>query len=177
MRFFPFFILAYVALGIQVGLTGYGTIYQARPNLVLLVAIFIAVNAHRDAALLGCFLLGFAQDLLTSQSPLGLNALSYSLIGILVINTQEIVYSDHFLTHISLGLLSGLVYAFLIYAHGWIYYSLLHASAKMARPFVGPLVVSAFYTAGLAPFVLALLRKMKRIFGFRPLRSHGNGRR
>ena len=177
MRFFPFFILAYFALGIQFGLTGYGAIYQARPNLVLLVAIFIAVNAHRDAGLLGCFLLGFMQDLLSSQSPLGLNAFSYGVIGMIVINTQEFVYSDHFLTHISLGLLGGLLYALLVYTHGWVYFSLLHGSLKMTRPSAGPLVVSAFYTAALAPFVLALLRRMKRIFGFRPLRSHGNGRR
>ena len=121
MRFLPFFILAYIALGIQSGLTGYGAIYQARPNLALLVVIFIAVNANRDAALLGCFLLGLTQDLLTGQSPLGLNAVSYGLIGILVINTQEVVYSDHFLTHISLGLLGGLMYALLVYGHGWIY--------------------------------------------------------
>ena len=177
MRFLPFFILAYIALGIQSGLAGYGTLYQSRPNLALLVVIFIAVNANRDAALLGCFLLGLTQDLLTGQSPLGLNAVSYGLIGMLVINTQEVVYSDHFLTHISLGLLGGLVYALLIYGHGWIYYSLIHSSLKSARPSAMPLVAGAFYTAALAPFVLAILRRIKRVFGFRPLRSHGNGRR
>src|SRR5436305_14664380 len=109
MRWLPFFILAYVMLGVQVGLSGFDQVYRGRPNFVLLAVVFIAVNAHRDAGLLGCFLLGLMQDLLT-QSPLGLNAMAYGAIGMLVIGLQEVVYREHFLTHIALGLAGGLRY-------------------------------------------------------------------
>ena len=129
-----------------------------------------------DAALLGCLLLGFMQDLLTPNSPLGLNAFAYGVIAIFIVSTQEVVYKDHFLTHLTLGLASGLFYALLIYGHGWLYHSVMHPQYKSDRVPGGPLIGSAIYTAILAPLILALLRKIKRRFGFRPLRTHGSGR-
>ena len=174
MRWFPFFILAYIALGIQFGLSGYGILLN-RPNLVLVVAIFVAVSAQRNAAVLACLLLGLTQDLLTHQSPLGLTAFAYGLIGLVVVNTQEIVDRNHFLTHIFLGLLGGLLYGMIVYLHGWIY-NMIHPAQKLTHASIGSLVLAAFYTALLAPFVMGLLRRMKRMFGFRPLRMHGNGR-
>ena len=176
MRWIPFFIFAYITLGVQIGLSGFMDIGLAKPNLMLLAAIFVAVNAQRDAALLGCFLLGLAQDLLTQQTPIGLNAFCYGLIGMFVISTQEIVYKDHFLTHLTLGLLGGLLYALLMYGHGWLYYVTLHSALKISRPPVSPWLASAIYTAAIAPIVFVLLRKVKRPFGFRPLRTHGSGR-
>jgi rod shape-determining protein MreD len=170
MRWLPFFILAYVVLGVQVGLSGYDQIYRGRPNFALLAVVFIAVNAHRDAALLGCFLLGLMQDLLT-QVPLGLNALAYGVVGILVIALQEVVYREHFLTHLVLGLAGGLVYAAVVYLHGVIY-TAMRGPRAFSRPSLAPLLAGAIYTAALAPFVLYLLVRMKRLFGFRPVRSH-----
>ena len=169
MRWFPFFILAYVVLGVQLGLSGYVDVYRAQPNFVLLAAVFVAVNAQRDAALLGCFLLGLMQDLLT-QSPLGLTAFSYGLIGMFVVSTQEIVYREHFLTHLSLGFAGGLIYAFIVFAHGLLY-PLLHASRGFLRPSLGPLFAGAVYTAILAPLLMYLLQRMRKPFGFRPLRA------
>src|SRR5207302_11297496 len=129
-----------------------------------------AVNGHRDAALLACFLLGFMQDLLT-QAPLGLNAFAYGAIGILVIAMQEVVYREHFLTHLMLGFVGGLVYAAIVYAHGLIY-AAMRGPAGYARPLLAPLLEGAIYTAVLAPFILYVLVRMKRLFGFRLTRSH-----
>ena len=39
MKWFPFFILAYLVAGIQFGLSGYGVVFQARPNLLLILAL------------------------------------------------------------------------------------------------------------------------------------------
>lgn len=170
MRWLPFFILAYVVLGVQVGLSGYDHLHRGRPNFVLLAVVFIAVNGHRDAALLGCFLLGFMQDLLT-QAPLGLNAFAYGAIGMLVIAMQEVVYREHFLTHLMLGFVGGVVYAAIAYTHGLIY-SAIRGPSAYPRPLLAPLLEGAIYTAVLAPFVLYVLVRMKRLFGFRPSRSH-----
>ena len=176
MKWFPFFILAYLALGIQFGLSGYAAILNARPNFVLLVAIFVAVNAPRNAALAACLLLGLMQDLLMHESPLGLTAFAYGLIAVAVLSTQEIVDRDHFLTHISLAILAGLLYAVVVALHSWLYYSVLHPSPKLTRPSVGPLFTGAFYTGVLAPFVFAALGRSKRVFGFRSKRTHGSRR-
>jgi rod shape-determining protein MreD len=175
MRWLPFFILAYVALGIQIGLSGYDSVYRARPNLVLLAVIFVAVNAQRDAAVIGCFLLGLMQDLLT-QSPLGLTAFAYGLIALFVVSLQEVVYRDHFLTHVALGLAGGLIYAAVVYVHGLIY-ARAHASRTWSRPSLMPLLAGAVYTAIMAPIVLYLLQRTRRMFGFRAVRMlHGTKR-
>jgi rod shape-determining protein MreD len=176
MRWLPFFILAYVMLGLQVGLSGYGHVLSGRPNLVLMALVFVAINAQRTAALVGCFILGLLQDLLTQQSPLGLNAICYTMVGWFIVSTQEIVDRNHFLTHIVLVLLGGLLYSLLIYGHGWIYYGWLKSGLRLAHPRGTPLIVSAVYSALLAPFVLFVLFRMRRIFGFRSLRSLSSGR-
>ena len=175
MRWLPFFILAYVVLGVQSGLSGYDQVYRGRPNLVLLAALFVAVHAQRDAALLASFMLGLMQDLLT-DSPLGLNAFAYGAIAAIVVNVQEVVYRDHVLTHVSLGLVVGLIYAAIVYVHGLIYHW-AHAagrSSSWARPSLLPLLVGAVYTAALAPVVLYVLQRFRRVFGFRAVRMmHG----
>ena len=93
MRWFPFFILGYVATGLQLGLRGFIEIHDAEPNLILLAAVFVAVNAQRNSALLGCVLLGLVQDLLTPQSPMGLNAFAYGVVAVFIVSTQEIAFS------------------------------------------------------------------------------------
>src|SRR4051794_30868079 len=120
MRWLTYFILAYVALGIQVGLGDYVRYQGATPNFVLLVAVFVAINAPRDAALLGCFALGVMHDLLTQQAP-GLFALAYGLVGLMIAGTHQVVYREHPLTHFSMTLASGIVVAVILVLHAWIH--------------------------------------------------------
>src|ERR1700760_4481629 len=118
MRWISYFILAYVTLGLQIGLAPHLRYQGAAPNLVLLAVIFIALNAPPDAALLGAFVLGVLQDLLTQQQP-GLFAFSYGLVGMFVVSTQQLVYREHPLTHLSLALIAGIMTACIILLHGW----------------------------------------------------------
>ena len=189
MRWVTYLILAYLAIGLQVGLGAYVEYQGATPNLVLLAAVFIAINAPRDAALLGCFGMGLMHDLLTHQPP-GLFALSYGLVGLMAAGAQQVVYRDHPLTHFSMALGAGLVVALLVLLNGW------------ARP-PGPAVTAwvggvgpapatqmsfaevrlspaveftrALYTAVLAPVALGLLVRVKRAFAFQqPRRKLAN---
>jgi len=165
MRWISYFILAYVALAIQVGAGPYLRWNGASPNFVLLAVIFLAVNAPREPALLGCLGLGFMQDLLT-QSPLGLYMLAYGLVGMFVVSTQQIVYREHPLTHFSLALMSGMLTAAVLLLQG-----LIH------RPGPGAwgLVVTTIYTALLSPLVLAVLQRLSRAFAFQPTRRSLRG--
>ena len=52
MRWWSFAILAYVAVAVHLGLGGYANWGTLSPNLVLPVAVFIAINARREPALL-----------------------------------------------------------------------------------------------------------------------------
>src|SRR5947208_13138077 len=157
MRWPAYFILVYVAVGVQVGAGEFLRVGGARPDLVLLAVIFIAINAPRDAALLGAFGIGLIQDLV-SLSPLGLYALAYSLVGMFTVSTQELVYRAHPLTHFSLALIGGLLSAAVVAIHGWI-----KGPPGLS---VMDLFSSALYTALLAPIVLGLLHLTRKAFAF-----------
>ena len=171
MRWPAFFILAYITLGLQLGLSGFVNVSSAKPDFVLLVAIFIAANAPRNAALLACFILGAMLDLLTI-GPWGFAALTYGLVGVFVVATHELVYGEHFLTHFSLALVGSLIVTIILMLHRWIY-PMLHAGANLARPTLVSLVTGSIYTAVLAIPVMMLLLRMRRVFGFRAPRGRG----
>lgn len=174
MRWLSYIILVYVAVALQIGLSPFVEYRGAAPNLVLLAVIFIAVNAPRDSALLGGFILGLLQDLVSHQQP-GLYALSYGLVALFVVNTQQVVYREHPLTHFSLALAGGLETALLLLVHGYVHPAsprVQHQSVILPAIRVSPtvLLTSVIYTAVLAPFVLGALQRMKGLFGFQPAR-------
>ena len=156
MRWPPYLILAYAAVGLQIGLAPHIPVGGARPDLVLLAVIFICIHAPRDAALLGAFGLGIIQDLV-SLNPLGLSALVYAMVGMFTISTQELVYKAHPMTHFTLGLVGALLSASAFAIHGWV---------RGPRASVTELLAASLYTAVLAPFVLGLLNLTRRAFAF-----------
>ena len=175
MRWFPYILLAYITVGLQIGLAPFIAYKGAAPNLVLLAVVFIAVNAPRDAALIGCFALGFLQDLVTQQQP-GLFALSYGLVALLIVSTQQTLYKDHPLTHFSLAIAAGFITAVVIVLHDRIRPPVLKnidgKAIRALRPSAVTELTRVLYTAILAPFLLGLLRKGKTIFGFQPGRRN-----
>ena len=156
MRWISCFILAYIVLGIQMGMGEFVRVGAASPSLVLIAVIFIAMNAPRDAALLGCFVLGAMQDL-TTLAPLGLYALAYSIVGMFVVSTQELLSRNHPVTHFSLAFIGGLLLGAVLFLHGW---------WRGPGVPIAPLFTSVLYTAILAPILLALLNRIKKMFSF-----------
>ena len=159
MRWAAYFILVYLAVGVQLGMGDFVRVGAsgARPDLVLLAVIFIAIHAPRDAALLGAFGIGLVKDM-TSLSPLGLYAIAYSLVGMFTVSTQEYVYRAHPVTHVILGFVGSLLAGGVVLIHGWI---------KGPPASMGEVFGSALYTALLAPVVLGLLNLAKGAFAFR----------
>lgn len=174
MRWLAFFILAYVVLGLQLGVGQFVAVRGAPPNLVLVAVVFVAANAPRHAGLLGAFLLGLLQDLLTVQ-PLGLFAFAYGLVGLLVSGSRGLAQNDHPVTHVFLTFGAALVTVVVLYAHALIRppggavveggEALPHLGVSL-----GQLLLSATYTALLAPLALWGLAKLKPAFGFRAAR-------
>ncbi len=160
MRWLSYFILAYVVLGLQSGLSGYVNYHGAMPNLALIAAVFIALHAPRESALLGCFIMGAMQDLL-AQHPLGLYAFGYGLVAMVVSAAQGFAYREHPLTHFVMTLLGSLVLGSLVLLHG-----LMHPP----RLPVTPLLIGGLYSALIAPVMVGLLQKLKGVFAFQPTR-------
>ena len=173
MRWISFFILAYVALGVQLGLAGAADIQGAGVNVVMLAAIFIALNVPRDEALLGCFLLGLMQDLLTLQ-PLGVWAVAYTIVGMFVISTQEFVYREHPLTHITLGLGGGLLSGAVRWLHAWLYAAIHHQ--ETATVSVKTVLLGAILSAAAAPVVLWALQRGRKLIVIRSKRLRAEAR-
>ena len=171
MRWLPYLILAYVTLGVQIGLGTYVSWHGASPNLVLIVALFLALNAPRGAALLGCFSLGLLQDLLSTTPP-GLYALSYGLVALVVVSASHVIGREHSLTHLGLGLFGGLVTAAVLSLHlilrppGGRVTDASGAALPAIRGPMLPLFIAAGYTALLAPAMLWILQRLKRPFAF-----------
>jgi rod shape-determining protein MreD len=180
MRWLAYFILAYLAIGVQIGLGPYVQYHGAQPNFVLLAGIFVAFNAPRDAALLGCFCMGLIQDLVTQQPP-GLFALSYGLTALVVVGSHHVVNREHFLTYFGLALVGGLLTALVLLVHGWVHPDVPRgpdgATGATTLPAIrlsaGTEFTRALYTAVLAPVVLGLLQRTKRFFAFQPQRRKG----
>lgn len=190
MRWFAYLILAYLALGLQVGMGDYVAFRGASPNLVLLAVIFLAINAPREAALLGCFGLGVMHDLLTQQTP-GLYALSYGLVGLMASRTNQVVDRDHPLSHFTMTLGGGLLVAVVLLLHGWLYppgpaetrwvggtsgAPATQVAVAAIRPSALVELLRVVYTALLAPVVLGVLQRIRRAFNFQPGRRKLNNR-
>ena len=164
MRWLSWFILAYLALGLQSGLGSYIAWEGVPPNLVLIAVIFVALNAPRESALLGSYVMGLMQDAL-AQQPLGTYALSYGLVTLLVQATQPVVYREHPLTHVSMTLAGAAVSSMVLFTQGMIW---------PPRQPVMDLVICCLYTAALAPLILWLLQKAKGMFAFQPTKRSPN---
>jgi rod shape-determining protein MreD len=164
MRWFPVLVLAYIAIGIQAGISGQVRIDGFGPNLGLLVIVFVALSAPREPALLACLLIGAMQDLATKQAP-GLYALSYGVIGWLIFGMQNVVYREHPLTHATLALLGGVISGLIIWIHGRV--------PPGPRVSITLLLGTAIYTAILAVPLLLVLQRFRRVFG---MRAHRHGR-
>jgi rod shape-determining protein MreD len=172
MRWFAYFILAYVMLGLQLGLGAHMQFRGGAPNLVLLVVVFISLNAPRDEAMLGSLLLGAMQDLVTLE-PMGLYALSYGLVAMLISSAGQLTFREHPLTQVFMTLIGGSVTAAVLLIHGWIHplgparhvgdtvTRAVHESPRL-------LAVTVIYTALLSPIVLGILQRMQRVFSFEP---------
>ena len=176
MRWFTYVILAYVAIAMQIGLGSFVRYRGAEPNFVLLAALFIALNAPREAALLGCFCMGVLQDLVTQQTP-GLFALSYGLIAMVAVSVHQVLYREHPLSHFALALLGGLLTAAVLLLHGRIHPDAPSGPGpdgatvlRAIRVSPGTEFVRALYTALLAPVVIGLLQRSKKLFAFQPQR-------
>ena len=162
--FWPaYLILAYFAVGLQIGVADFVRVWGAPPNLVLMAVVFIAINAPREPALLACFALGAMQDLVT-QNTFGLYAFSYGLFALAAAGTGQAVYRGHPLTHFSLTLAGGLITALVLLVHGWLPYK------DAVRLSVTAELWSAIYSAIVAVPVLAILHRIRRNFGFQPAR-------
>lgn len=167
MRPLPLFILGYIAISLQVGLAPHLRLGGATINFALVAVLYIALNAPRESALLGAFLLGALQDLLSSL-PLGTFAFGYGLVAMALVGPRHAVRGGHPLVQAALTLAGGILVALVLLVLGWI-----RADARVG---FGASLGTAALTAATSPVLLWLAERVKRVFGFAPPRLAAGGR-
>ncbi|GGI06807.1 rod shape-determining protein MreD [Egicoccus halophilus] len=136
------------------------TIGGFRPDLLLLVTVAVAL---RDGPLSGLrvgFAAGLLTDLLVSQSPVGLAALVFTVVGLAVGLARPYLALESLTAPLIVAFLSGL-----LGTAGYGLLSLLLGEDRMTPTLlVQGSVAVALYNTLLAPAVLALVRPLSHHF-------------
>ena len=103
MRWTVFFILAYLLIGLQTSLAPLLRIDFVAPNLLMILAVYIALHTSGTTASYACLLLGLAVDLTTpypladgvrDAAILGPNMIGFVFGGWIVLQLRNLVYRD-----------------------------------------------------------------------------------
>lgn len=171
MRWFNFGILVFLTLAIQSGLGRLVGVGPARlgPDLLLLLAMVVALRGPADQAPIACWILGLAKDL-TSQAVLGSYAVGFGLLGLAIVRGRDLLYGDHPLTLIAITVISSL-----LAEHATLVVGLVHGESQWHHyaDLITAMVVSAAITGLLAPYGQWLLMKLHNQIGLPRRRSYG----
>ena len=129
-----------------------------KPDLALILLVFVAVRRGSLSAQTGGFLAGLLEDIL-SLAPVGFNALLRTVLGFFYGLTAGSLFLDPVLMPVLLvlvaTLLKGLLSSLLV--------ALFHIPAPGFQIFAGPLWIEVGYNAVLAPFLFAPLRRLRAL--------------
>lgn len=162
MRPLPFAILAVLALVLQISLApAIEAPPRTLPQLPLILAVYVALFAKADAALIACWSLGLLMDL-ASIGPMGGCAVAYGLAGAGIVYIRSSVFRDHPLSHVFLTLVFCFLANEIIALRVAINHGVgFHRSLLLFDP-----LASAIYTALLAPCLMPLLNTTRRVMQF-----------
>lgn len=166
MRWPAFILVAYFAIGLQLGLNGVLGWGAWMPSLPLVFVLFVALHAPAQAALLGALLVGLGHDAI-SAVPLGTYTFTYGIVALASIQLRQVMYREHPLTHATLTLLMGLLLAILFAMGNFLRARIAPAGDLLYAPTIGPTLAMSVTTAIVAVPMIWMLRKVRRMFAFR----------
>jgi len=151
-------LLLAAAVLLQTTLLRWVALRGVKPDLALIVLVFVAVRRGSMAAQVSGFLSGLLEDVL-SLSPLGFHALLRTVLGFCYGLTAGSIFVDPVLMPVLLTIiatvLKGLASSLLVVIFG--------IPAAGFRIFAGSLWIEVGYNAVLAPFLFAPLRLLKSL--------------
>jgi rod shape-determining protein MreD len=155
MRVIRVLLLVVVIVILQVTVFPHLRLFGVVPDLGLLVAIAVGYQEGPEAGALVGFVAGLGYDLFL-ETPLGLSALAYALVGYGVgVIESSLLRSPRWLPSL-LGFLGGLLGGLLIITIG----VLVGLDGVKGAHGVETVLLAALYDALLAPFVFFLVRKV-----------------
>jgi len=160
MRWLTFLILMVFGLVVQSALAPRIEVWGCRPDLLLVLVVFIAMHAAAKDALIGAWLIGACADVMTIER-FGVLALSYTLAALLILSFRDLLFREdgwpQFI--VTLGVCMLVHTAWVIYAH-----SMYDPASSVLFDLTVGTVVASLYTAMLAPpFHGVLLRQWRSL--------------
>ena len=134
---------------------------QVTADLLLIVAVFLALRSNSDYTLTACWFVGLAKDL-TSASVLGGYAISVLLVCRVIMASREYLYAENAFTMIFVTLLSALAVEHLSW---WINVLRSGAGPWFSLRLTFEILFSALFTAAVSPYGQILLLKLHRQMG------------
>ena len=159
MIFINYFCLFVIILSVQTALFPLLSLNEVTPSLILIFAVYCAINFKESRGVMMCFLIGLVQDCL-SGDLLGINTLSKSLIAYSLYKIRDKVVVEGAIPVgcfiILASLFDGMVYYF---------FSMLLLKAEVASGILFPhLPIFAIGNALVAPVMFYTLNRNKKWF-------------
>lgn len=161
-----FLMLSIIGVCLETAVLPHLEIYHQRPDLILLLVVFFALHARGANGLIVAWAAGLLVDL-SSQSPLGLFAITYGLVGLGVFQIREMVFRDQLLTHVVVTLLACLFVQFTFA----FYFEFAFPAAAELKPVFRQALVTTAYTVLLVPVLQYPLLRLGKWLDLRPPRE------
>jgi rod shape-determining protein MreD len=100
MRWLTFVICAVVVITLQASIAPRLAWRGVRPDWILVLIVFFALNGRSIDVLIGAWILGALVDLQTLPAPMGFFSLTYALTAALVYSVREYLFREHVLTYV-----------------------------------------------------------------------------
>jgi len=191
MRWTVFALAAYAALALQVGLARHVSLGSAQPQIVLLLAVFVALSAPTRTAVVACGILGLFMDLLASPYVLAATAtlepapqaatilgpytLGYMAGGYLVVQLRPMLFRHHPLTMAAMALAAGAEAHLLVVGLLWLRNWYEPIEGFIASAELGVRGLGLLYTAGLGLLLAYPAKWITPAFAFHTGKHSGRG--
>ena len=139
--------------------------FNIRPDLLLILLVFVAINGETTEAIMASFAVGFAADI--SGSAMGPYTISFGLLGSLISQMRKVVIMKRMVHQASAIFVSGAISGVLV--HFLTYFKTGETASNVYAVVLG----TCFYSALVGPVIWFFLTALSSWLG---IRKHRFGR-
>ncbi len=161
MKWFPFALVSLTLLALESAVAPRVALFGAQPDWLLVAVVFFALHVPARDAVVGAWVIGLGADLMTLER-LGLIALTYLAVAVVVVNVREFVFKFGRTTQFLVTLLACLSVRAL-----WLTYhrALYDQAGSVWLDVLCGVLVTSLYTAAWAPLFHSGMLKMGKAVG------------
>ena len=168
MRWLTFFLLLYFATALQAAHLGQWSEFgYFHIEYIFMLAVFYALFAEKDSALLACFWCGLMYDL-TGQTIVGLEAILAGMIALGIVSIRMHIFRSSVLGQMVITFLAVLLFLTgrVVFGHVALYFAGRPVPIINVLAYIGVILSSSLYTAAVAPWMFRVLFLLGDVLGF-----------